>query len=189
MKNLHYLTEANLFSKSLSLYDFKHNHHVSQLAFDFANFLNLSETETHELVNAGLWHDVGKTFIPKNILTKKGALTKLEFKIVQKHPEYSYSIMKEMGLNEKIALMALHHHELYDGTGYPKKLVGDAIPFGARILCVLDNYSALTTVRPYRKALSPVDAINILHKDNYKFEPSLLAYFFRFLKDSSYVAL
>jgi len=111
-----------------------------------------SELETIHI--AAHLHDIGKMGISENILNKKGRLLPHEFAQIQTHPEIGYKILaKSKGLL-KIAEIVLHHHERWDGKGYPNGLREDKIPLGARIIGVADSVDAITSIRPYRRAMS-----------------------------------
>lgn len=106
----------------------------------------------------GLFHDVGKIGVPDSVLLKEGPLTHEEWVIMRRHPEYGHEIVSAMPFMKEAADMVLHHEERYDGGGYPEGISGDAIPWGARLFAVIDTLDAMTSDRPYRKALSFDDA-------------------------------
>lgn len=117
---------------------------------------------TENVVIAGRLHDIGKIGIRDEILLKKDKLTSEEYEIIKKHPELSYKIIKPVDNIGKISDYILHHHERWNGEGYPHKLKGVAIPIGARILAVADTFNALVSSRPYRKAQSVDYALKVL---------------------------
>lgn len=106
---------------------------------------------------AGLTHDVGKLMIDDKILNKAGKLTTEEFEIIKKHTNYTYELLKEVGLND-YAYIGLHHHEQYNGKGYPKSLKGKDIPLLSRIVAICDVFDAMTNKRIYRKNVFSLDA-------------------------------
>ncbi len=103
---------------------------------------------------AGIVHDIGKIGIPDAILLKSGKLTQEEYKIIKYHSEFSYQIIKDIYKLEQIANFIIYHHERYNGSRYPKGLKGEEIPLGARILTIADSFDAITTLRPYKNAIS-----------------------------------
>ncbi len=139
-----------------------------------AEEIGLSKEFCEVLEMAAPMHDIGKIGIPDNILLKEGELDDAEFEVMKNHTSIGYEILKDspspylqMG-----AIIALNHHEKFDGSGYPNGLVGHAIPLEARIVAVADVFDALTTERPYKKAWTTDDAINRLVADKNKhFDP------------------
>lgn len=116
-------------------------------------------------------HDIGKIFIPHEILNKSGKLSKEEFEEIKKHMIYAKRLLAHPRF--KVALnIALFHHENYDGTGYPLGMVGDEIPLEARIVKIVDVYDALRSDRPYKKGFTHEEAVNIITKDDGRVEPS-----------------
>ena len=111
---------------------------------------------------AALLHDVGKLAIPEHILNKPGRLTPAEFERMKSHARIGAEILSEVDFPYPVVPIVRHHHENWDGTGYPDGLKGDAIPVGARILAVVDCFDALTSHRPYRRALSVGEAVAII---------------------------
>lgn len=145
-------------------YTFKHSVDVAAMAITLGKNMGLSQESLTELGTAGILHDIGKVKIPNEILNKKGKLTDGEFRIIKNHPVYGYSMLKDMDVvSENVRRGILHHHERYYGGGYPSNLSGDKIPLYGRILCVVDVFDALVTDRPYHKARSLVDAIEIMY--------------------------
>ena len=144
-------------------YTFKHSVDVATIAMIIARKHGLPEKEIHEIGIAGLLHDLGKSQIPNEILTKAGRLNDEEFAIMKQHSLIGYKILKEKdNVSPAIALGVLQHHEKISGQGYPLGLTSDRISPYAKILSVADIYDALVTERPYKKAFSQRDAIEIL---------------------------
>lgn len=136
-------------------FDYAINHGilVSRLATSLARELKEPEDFIADIALAGIVHDIGKLKLSKYLYgRKKDTLIIEEMKYVRMHSEFSYEILKREGYKESIAEMVYHHHENYDGSGYPDNLKGRAIPWGARILRVCDVFAALTSKRPYREA-------------------------------------
>lgn len=117
---------------------------------------------TENVVLAAKLHDMGKIGIKDAILLKTDSLTKEEYDIIKKHPEMSYDIIKPIDYEGSICNYILHHHERWDGKGYPHKLRGEQIPLGSRIIAVTDTFNALVSTRPYREAKTEEYALKIL---------------------------
>jgi len=162
--------EAVLFSLALSieakdLYTEGHCDRLSKYSVALAERLGLSEQEKVALRRGGIVHDIGKVAVPEHILLKPGPLTPEERKIVETHPVVGERICSPLRSFRHVLPIIRHHHEKMDGTGYPDGLAGDAIPLTARILTIVDIYDALTTDRPYRKALPPEDAFRSMREE------------------------
>lgn len=127
--------------------------------------LALPAPEILALQRGGYLHDIGKVAIPDHILFKPGALTDEEWEIMKSHAERGERICSNMRSLAPILPIIRHHHERWDGTGYPDRLKGEAIPVLARILQLADIYDALTTVRSYKRALSPEEALQIIREE------------------------
>ena len=141
-----------------------HSERVSEYATIIAKALNLPGSEIEGVRVAGILHDIGKIGLPEGILLKFAPLTNAEFGIIKEHSMVSAKIIGKADFPWEIKLLALHHHERYDGTGYPDGLKGEDIPFGARILAVADTYEALLADRPYRRGLPKEKALEIIKK-------------------------
>ena len=134
-----------------------------------------------------LLHDVGKLIVPSEILNKPGRLTPDERSLIERHPVAGVELLAGIEFPWDICPMVRHHHERWDGGGYPDRLGGEVIPLSARILCVADVYDALTTTRSYRRAYSRADALHIMGSDvGSMFDPEL---FPRFLELGDRAAL
>lgn len=155
-----------------------HSERVTSYAVMIAEELKLSADELERLRYAGLLHDIGKIRIRDHILHKPGRLTDAEFREMKKHPEYGVEIMQPVKAFHTILPAMLHHHERYDGRGYPHGLAGEGIPLSARILCVADCFDAMTSDRPYRKGMPVADAVSELAKNkDTQFDPLLVDIF------------
>lgn len=130
-----------------------HSKRVAEYSRRIAKRLGKNLEEQDEIYRAGLLHDVGKIRIPEDIINKPGRLTDEEFNIIKIHPITGYNILKGISEDSSIAVAAKHHHERYDGKGYPNGLKGEEIPETARILGVADSYDAMASNRSYRQAL------------------------------------
>ena len=158
-------------------YTGSHSYMVGELAARLAKRLGL-DSESVELTRlAGSLHDLGKLAIPEEILRKPGPLNEAERLVLERHPEIGYRMLDSLGV-EPVATWVLHHHERWDGTGYPEQKAGPEIPLGARILFVADAYDAMTTDRVYRGRLSHDRAIAELERcAGTQFDPGVVAAF------------
>jgi putative nucleotidyltransferase with HDIG domain len=134
-----------------------HQVRVAHLAVAIAEELSLEEVRIEGLKLAAEVHDIGKIGIPAEILTKPGALSELEYKIMQTHPSSGYDILKNIDFPWPLAEIVAQHHEKIDGSGYPEGLRGDDILLEAKIICLADAVEAMASHRPYRPALG-IDA-------------------------------
>lgn len=137
---------------------------MSHYAEVIAEALGMPDEETRILTSAAPLHDIGKIGIPDAVLLKRGSLTDEEFAVMRRHPLIGYEILRDSRSRfvQMGALIALRHHERWDGSGYPDGLKGDTIPLPARIVAVADVFDALTSVRPYKPAWSPEEALSYL---------------------------
>ena len=124
-----------------------------------------------------LLHDIGKIIVPTEVLNKSGKLTEEEWVMMKRHPEAGLELVAEIDFPGDISAIIRHHHERWDGAGYPDGLAGEQIPLAARILCVADVYDALTTTRSYRAGMSHARAAEIMRDSTGQFDPDLLALF------------
>jgi HD-GYP domain-containing protein (c-di-GMP phosphodiesterase class II) len=153
------------FNQLLDLKDIStgvHSTRLAEWAIRVARKLNIQEDRFYQVEVAALLHDIGKIGVPDSILKKKGPLTDDERTMINRHPEYSWSILRLFPGLEEASLYALHHHENIDGTGYPARLKGQHIPLTSRIISVIDAYDAMVSHRCYRKGLSHDEAISRL---------------------------
>ncbi len=144
------------------VYTSGHSERVAAMSLKIAQQLGLSELECKHIHMAGLLHDVGKIGIPDNVLGKQGKLTDKEFAVVKLHPVIGYEILKPLDRIRFVLPGVLHHHEAWDGSGYPHGLRAEQIPLQARILAVADSYDAMTSDRPYRRGMPTSKAETIL---------------------------
>jgi HD-GYP domain-containing protein (c-di-GMP phosphodiesterase class II) len=142
-----------------------HLQRVTDFALLGAMSLNMTREELEILEYAGILHDIGKIGIPDSILTKPSRLTSEEYDIIKQHPRLGASIIEDVLFLKEARMLALHHHERYDGKGYPDGLAGADIPLGARLLAVADAFDSMTSNRSYRSAMSTDAAIDELHKN------------------------
>lgn len=159
-----------------------HGAHMSNWALGMTKMLDLHPHEIEDIQIAATLHDIGKVGVPDSILKKEGPLNAEEWKIMDKHPEYGWAVTKEIIGMERISLYILHHHEHYNGKGYPAGLKGEAIPIGARIISILDCFDAMTHDRPYRQALTTERAVAELRKFvKVQFDPVLVELFAQYI--------
>ncbi len=149
--------------KSLDQYTFEHSVNVAILSLIIAIELKFNKDKLYHLATGAILHDLGKTYIPKEILMKSGKLTDEEFMMIKLHAYKGYEYLKEnMNMSSISRVVVLQHHERVDGTGYPNGLTGDEINDCAKIVAIADVYDALTSDRPYRPAKSPNEALEFL---------------------------
>jgi diguanylate cyclase (GGDEF)-like protein/putative nucleotidyltransferase with HDIG domain len=142
-----------------------HLRRVQTYAVQIGKELGLNEVELNAIRAASLLHDIGKLAVPEHILSKPGRLTPEEFEKMKIHPIVGSEILKRVQFPYPVVPIVRSHHEKWDGSGYPDGLKGEEIPIGARILSVVDCFDALTSERPYRRAMSPEDAIAYLKSE------------------------
>ena len=155
-----------------------HSQKVSAYAALIAQSLGLKTPEVEEIRLAALLHDIGKVGIPEQILNKSGPLDPAEWETMKTHTNLGAKILEPLEAMKKIRLMVRHHHEFYDGTGYPERLEGDKIPFGARVIAIADAYDTITSERTYKKARTPEDAFAELERcASNQFDPEMVRMF------------
>jgi putative two-component system response regulator len=156
-----------------------HCDRLAQYATALGSKLNLDLVDLDALYRGAFLHDIGKIAIPDRILLKKGKLTRAEYELMKQHPVIGDELCRTVRSLEAVRPIVRHHHERLDGRGYPDGLKGDAIPLLARIVSVVDVFDALTTDRPYRKAMTVDAALQIMNADAKAgwCEPELLGMF------------
>jgi diguanylate cyclase (GGDEF)-like protein len=155
-----------------------HSDEVSRYVSAVADRLGMETRRREQLVFGSLLHDVGKVGISERILLKPAALTPEERSVIQLHPRIGYRLIERVPALRDIAPAILHHHERYDGEGYPSRLAGEEIPLEARIVCVADSFSAMTAERPYRPRMSLEDACAELERcAGTQFDPEVVRVF------------
>ncbi|MCE1245122.1 MAG: HD-GYP domain-containing protein [Firmicutes bacterium] len=160
-----------------------HSDNVATYAVMFAKHIGASQEEINTLKTAALLHDIGSIGIPDRILNKPGKLTDEEFEYVKSHPMFGAELLKTLGFLKEELIIIMHHHEKFDGTGYPFKLRGNQIPLGAQIISIADVFDALTSDRPFRKAFGMDEALELMTLMSGKnFEPGLLNRFIEFIR-------
>lgn len=159
-------------------YTYGHSMRVTYFSLVVGKQLGLTDQEMYDLQLSALFHDIGKIGTPDEVLNKPSRLTDDEFNIMKQHPSMSYEILKDFEVFEKVARNAKHHHERYDGRGYPDKLKGEEIPLYARIILIADTFDAMTSTRVYRKGLPYDVAFNeLIEFSGSQFDPGLVKHF------------
>ncbi len=157
-----------------------HSRRVADTALALSARLGFDRREQEEIHLAGLFHDIGKIGVKESILHKMGKLTPEEYENIKTHVVVGVKILDQIPQFKRIAKIIRHHHEFYDGSGYPDGLEGENIPIGGRILAICDAYDAMTTDRPYRSKLSVEQACAIiLRNQGRQFDPKLIEHFMR----------
>ena len=163
-------------------YTYMHSVAVCALMVALAQQLGLPDDEVREAGLAGLMHDLGKAMMPPDVLNKPGALTPAEFAIMREHPVEGWKLLRADGAaGSSVRTVALHHHEKFDGSGYPARLSGEAIPLVARMGAICDVYDAITTDRPYKNRWDPAHAVRQMSAWTGHFDPVLLQAFIKSL--------
>jgi putative nucleotidyltransferase with HDIG domain len=162
-----------------------HSERVSSYARAIAKALDLSQNDIEVIASAALLHDLGKIGMADDILFNPKRLNPYEMKNAEQHAEIGATLLSKFPLFDKGAILVRHHHEHYDGRGYPDGLKGEGIPLGARIIAVADAYQAMTEDRPYRRALTPREAIARLVKaSGTQFDARVVQAFVRVLQEN-----
>lgn len=155
-----------------------HSTRLAEWALHVAGDLGLEENSLADIEVAALLHDIGKIGIPDAILNKPSRLTTEEYELMKKHPEYGWVVLRQIPGLERASLLILHHHESFDGKGYPGGLKGDEIPVGSRIVSVIDSFDAMVSNRPYRNGLPFEEAERrLLEASGSQFDPAIVQHF------------
>ena len=171
LKTTHRRLQRSIFQSLLGLanaleakdeYTRGHSNRVAALARRLALEAGLTMRQADVIAQSGLLHDLGKIGVPEHILRKPGPLTQEEWAVMRRHPVTGSQIVAPLESFAEGALIVRHHHEREDGSGYPDGLSGETIPLGARVVAVADVYDALTSERPYRRALTHAEALERL---------------------------
>ncbi len=166
----------------------QHSERLALAAQQFGEYLALPQRDRKLLVWGAYIHDIGKSAIPLDILLKPAKLTVSEHQVIKEHTEIGESLCPLPDSMREVAEIIRHHHELWNGTGYPDRLIGEEIPYLVRIVQILDVYDALTHKRCYKRAYSSMEAIGILLIETTKgyYQPELIAEFMTFIEIEDY---
>ncbi len=165
--------------KATDEYTYQHNIGVGILSTLIGRWLNLTESDISVLSLAATLHDVGKVKIPIEILSKPGKLSNDEFALIKKHTIYGYEILKDtIGLNQRVPLVALQHHERNDGKGYPLGLKGDKVDFFSKIVAVADIFHAMSSKRPYHDPIPFHEIVSQMRRGIFgELDPTIVSVF------------
>jgi putative nucleotidyltransferase with HDIG domain len=178
---LHSLTSA---VDAKDAYTCGHSERVALVSRHLASQLGLNDRDVEQVYMAGVLHDVGKIGVPESVLQKTGRLTPEEFEQIKRHPAIGAKILQDVKQIREIIPGVLHHHERYDGKGYPAGLSGNSIPLMGRIICLADCFDAMTSSRTYRKALPLEVALTEIRRcSGTQFDPALAEVFLRTTPD------
>lgn len=174
----HMVNSLSLALEYRDLYTKGHLQRVSMLSTILAREMHFNATEISSLKHAAMMHDIGKITISEKILLKTSELTLIEWETIKKHPSMSAEIVKEGGMDENSVRIIKHHHERWDGKGYPDGLKNVEIPIGSRIITVVDAYDAMTSNRPYHLAKNHIEAVKELKLcSGTQFDPRIVEVF------------
>lgn len=172
------------FNQLLDLKDLNTGVHSTRLAewgMRVGQELGLDDLVLQDLEIAALLHDIGKVGIPDAILRKPGKLEPDEYALMKKHPEYGWAVLRMLPGFERAALDILHHHESFDGSGYPAGLKANEVPIVSRIVSVIDAFDAMVSSRPYRKGLPHEEAVRrLIVASGTQFDPEVVKCFLSF---------
>jgi putative nucleotidyltransferase with HDIG domain len=162
-----------------------HSRRVTDLTLRIGRNMGFTEEDLFHLRRGALLHDIGKMAIPDSILNKPGELTEEEWEVIRQHPLHAYEMLKDIDFLEPAIDIPLHHHEQWDGKGYPHGLAGAEIPLAARIFAVVDNWDALLSERPYRPAWTQDEVVSYINEEvGKKFDPDVVRIFFSVIEES-----
>jgi putative two-component system response regulator len=163
-----------------------HCERLVKLGKAFGEYLNLSRNQIRDLMWGGYLHDIGKVGIPDSVLLKKGKLTPEEWNIMRQHVLIGEKICQPLRSMQGVIPIIRHHHERWDGSGYPDGLIGENIPYLAQVFQIIDIYDALTSERPYKLAFSPEEALAVMQEETAKGwrNPQLMQQFEEFISNS-----
>lgn len=169
------------FNQLLDLKDLNtgvHSTRLAEWAMHIARELGLNDGALADIEIAALLHDIGKVGIPDAILNKPARLTEDEYALMKKHPEYGWAVLRQIPGMKSASLVILHHHESFDGRGYPAGLKGTEIPIGSRIVSVIDAFDAMVSNRPYREGMPIEEAARRLNEfSGTQFDPDVVRHF------------
>lgn len=154
-----------------------HSDRVAFMTYELSKWIGIKGLELENIHIAAHLHDIGKIGVPDIILNKNGKLLPHEWEYIEMHPKIGFDILSKSKRLKSISKIVLYHHERWDGKGYPKRLSGTSIPIGSRIIAVCDSIDAMTSDRPYRKAMSFEACMNeIIINSGLMFDPVIVQY-------------
>jgi putative nucleotidyltransferase with HDIG domain len=165
--------------ESADSYTFGHCERVAELGARLGTALHMDDDALTALRLGAYLHDLGKVRVPHEILNKPGRLTEEEFDVIRRHPEWGIELLATVDFPWDIKPIIRWHHEKYDGSGYPDRLVGDEIPLAAQVICIVDVYDALTTTRSYRPAMGSAEALARMEETRHWWRPDVFETFCR----------
>jgi len=166
-----------------------HSQRVSDMVLSIAKYMGFKEKEVMLFHFSAHLHDIGKIGIPDAILRKNGKLTDAEFEVIKKHPEIGARILRKSPAFAEIAEIVLHHHERFDGLGYPDGIAQYNIPLGSRIISVCDSIDAMMTTRSYRKAFSEQECFEEIKRcSGSRYDPDIVDVVVKYWKELMKVA-
>ncbi|MDH5506172.1 MAG: HD-GYP domain-containing protein, partial [Anaerolineae bacterium] len=175
-------------SKALDLRDREtegHTQRVTNLTVRLAKYIGVPAEQIEHIRRGALLHDIGKMGIPDSILFKEGPLSSEEWEVMRRHPEFAYEMLAPIDFLQPSLDIPYCHHERWDGSGYPRGLVGEQIPLAARIFAIADVWDALSSDRPYRRAWAAQDILpHIKAQSGSYFDPHLVEAFMEMLASS-----
>jgi putative nucleotidyltransferase with HDIG domain len=184
----HYMKTINSFTRALDAkdqYTNGHSERVSEYAVALAKRLRMNDKKIQELKTAALLHDIGKIGVSDTILNKPDRLSLPEMYEIKRHPEIGARIIEEIIFLKHTAQIIRHHHERYDGSGYPDAIAEDAIPLEAKIISIVDAYDAMTSNRAYRTALTKVQSLSIIESEaGRQFDPIIAKAFIDMMRET-----
>jgi putative nucleotidyltransferase with HDIG domain len=167
--------------ESADSYTFGHCERVAELGVRLGTALGMDDDALTALRLGAYLHDLGKVRVPHEILNKPGRLTEEEFDVIRRHPEWGIELLATVDFPWDIKPIIRWHHEKYDGSGYPDRLVGDEIPLAAQVICIVDVYDALTTTRSYRPAMATTEALARMEETRHWWRPDVFEQFHRLM--------
>lgn len=169
--------------KYIDINTMEHMDNVCYLVKQIIKQMDIAEREAEKIVIAAKLHDIGKIFIDDKVLKKPGRLNKDEYEHIKLHSDFGAKILESIEISNDVSEIVLHHHERYDGKGYPGGLRGSQIPTGSRIIAVADSYDAMTRKRPYRDPYTKYKAVQeILRNSGTQFDPIIVNAFLNVVK-------
>jgi putative nucleotidyltransferase with HDIG domain len=167
-------------------YTYGHSRRVAQVSVAICAELGLTKERIRNVELASFLHDIGKIGTPESILQKPGSLRPEEYEKIKEHPAKGAAILSTIVELREIVTWIRHHHEWYDGSGYPDRIAAEEIPLEARVITIADAFDAMTTDRPYRKGMQPETVLKIMEQfAGVQFDPAILPAFARCIRQGT----